>query len=91
MTACWEIEFVHLSRMSGPPSVFLRCPVGLKRAPRSRLVVNATALFETRYMDRAVNRVRDRGKTVSEQDLARLSPSGARAHGDARQVLVRPP
>jgi TnpA family transposase len=38
------------------------------------LVVNAIALFNTRYMDRAVNHVLESGKTVDEQDIGRLSP-----------------
>jgi TnpA family transposase len=38
------------------------------------LVVNAIALFNTRYLDRAVDHVRDTGKTVSDEDVGRLSP-----------------
>ncbi len=38
------------------------------------LVVNAIALFNTRYMDRAVTHVRDTGKTVDDGDVERLSP-----------------
>ena len=38
------------------------------------LVVNAIALFNTRYMDRAVTHVRDTGKTVRDADVERLSP-----------------
>ncbi len=38
------------------------------------LVVNAIALFNTRYMDRAVTHVRDIGKTVDDADVERLSP-----------------
>jgi len=38
------------------------------------LVVNAIALFNTRYLDRAVNHVRDRGKSIHDHELERLSP-----------------
>ena len=38
------------------------------------LVVNAIALFNTRYMDRAVSHVRSRGRTIDDHDLERLSP-----------------
>jgi len=38
------------------------------------LVVNAIALFNTRYMDRAVTHVRDTGKTVDDADVEHLSP-----------------
>ena len=38
------------------------------------LVLNAIALFNTRYLDRAVRYVQDRGKAVDEHDLERLSP-----------------
>jgi len=38
------------------------------------LVVNAIALFNTRYLDRAVNHVRDRGESIDDHDLERLSP-----------------
>ncbi len=38
------------------------------------LVVNAIALFSTRYLDRAVNHVRDRGQSIDDHDLERLSP-----------------
>ncbi len=38
------------------------------------LVVNAIALFNTRYMDRAVSHVRDTGKLVDDGDVERLSP-----------------
>ena len=36
--------------------------------------MNAIALFNTRYMDRAVTHVRDTGKTVDDADVERLSP-----------------
>jgi hypothetical protein len=38
------------------------------------LVVNAIALFNTRYMDRAVSHVRATGKSVDDADVERLSP-----------------
>ena len=38
------------------------------------LVVNAIALFNTRYMDRAVNYVRDHGRTLDDRELEHLSP-----------------
>jgi hypothetical protein len=38
------------------------------------LVVNAIALFNTRYMDRAVNYVRDHGRTLDDRELGYLSP-----------------
>ena len=38
------------------------------------LVVNAIALFNTRYMDRAIGHVRDGDRTVDDRDLERLSP-----------------
>ncbi len=38
------------------------------------LVVNAIALFNTRYMDRAVTHVRGRGRSIDDHDLERLSP-----------------
>ncbi|MGH9279638.1 MAG: Tn3 family transposase [Acidimicrobiales bacterium] len=37
-------------------------------------MVNAIALFNTRYMDRAVSHVRGRGRTIDDHDLDRLSP-----------------
>jgi len=38
------------------------------------LVVNAIALFNTRYMDRAIGHVRDGDRAVDDHDLERLSP-----------------
>jgi TnpA family transposase len=38
------------------------------------LVVNAIALFNTRYMDRAIGHVQDGDRTVDDHDLERLSP-----------------
>ena len=38
------------------------------------LVVNAIALFNTRYMDRAINHVRDSGRMIHDPDIERLSP-----------------
>ncbi len=38
------------------------------------LVLNAIALFNTRYLDRAVRYVQNRGKAVDDHDLERLSP-----------------
>ncbi len=38
------------------------------------LVVNAIALFNTRYMDRAIGHVREGDKTIDDHDLERLSP-----------------
>lgn len=36
--------------------------------------MNAIALFNTRYMDRAIGHVRDGDRTIDDQDLERLSP-----------------
>ena len=38
------------------------------------LVVNAIALFNTRYLDRAIGHVRDGDRTIDDHDLERLSP-----------------
>ncbi|GGS39080.1 hypothetical protein Snoj_28630 [Streptomyces nojiriensis] len=38
------------------------------------LVLNALVLFNTRYMDAAVTRLRADGFEVRDQDVARLSP-----------------
>lgn len=40
------------------------------------LVVNAIVLWNTLYMEAAVNQLRDQGVTVDEEHLARLSPLG---------------
>lgn len=40
------------------------------------LVVNAIILWNTIYMDRAVEEMRQRGMTVLPEDVARLSPIG---------------
>ena len=37
-------------------------------------MVNAIALFNTRYLDRAIGHVRDGNRTVDDRDLERLSP-----------------
>ena len=38
------------------------------------LVLNAVALWNTLYLDRAVSHLRKEGAEVREQDLARVSP-----------------
>ncbi|GAA5062222.1 hypothetical protein GCM10023336_40400 [Streptomyces similanensis] len=38
------------------------------------LVLNALVLFNTRYMDEALNRLRTEGFEVRDEDVARLSP-----------------
>jgi hypothetical protein len=38
------------------------------------LVLNALVLFNTRYMDAAVNKLRADGFDVRDEDVARLSP-----------------
>lgn len=38
------------------------------------LVLNALVLFNTRYMDSAVNQLRADGFDVADEDVARLSP-----------------
>lgn len=38
------------------------------------LVLNALVLFNTRYMDAAVNQLRANGFDVRDEDVARLSP-----------------
>jgi TnpA family transposase len=40
------------------------------------LVVNALVLWNTRYMDAALNYLRSKGKEVKVEDVARLSPLG---------------
>jgi hypothetical protein len=40
------------------------------------LVVNALVLWNTRYMDAALNYLRSKGKEVEVEDVARLSPLG---------------
>jgi len=40
------------------------------------IVLNAVTLWNTRYLDAAVEELRTQGHPVSEQDAARLSPLG---------------
>ncbi|MDQ3978402.1 MAG: transposase [Actinomycetota bacterium] len=53
------------------------------------LVVNAIALFKTRYMERAINHVRDGGKAGRRGHRAPI-PLGPRAHRASWEVLVPP-
>jgi Tn3 transposase DDE domain len=51
-------------------------PPGIDRRHRYGLVVNVIVLWNTIYMDAALNQLRDEGFDVSAEDAARLSPLG---------------
>ena len=51
-------------------------PVPVKLAEEVGLVVNAVALWNTRYLSGAVDQLRAEGVPVKDEDVARLSPLG---------------
>ena len=53
------------------------------------LVVNVVVLWNTLYMDAALAQLRRQGVETKPEDVARLSPLGARAHQLLGTVLVR--
>jgi hypothetical protein len=55
------------------------------------LVLNAVVLFNTRYMDPAVTKLRARGFEVRDEDVARLSPFHPRAREPAELHVMRHP
>ncbi len=58
------------------------------------LVLNAVVLWNTRYMDAALTRLRERGHLVREEDVVRLAPFGfahLNVHGRYTFTLFTPP
>jgi len=80
---------IQLNKGESRHSVAQKVFYGQKGEPRQRyregqeeqlnalgLVVNAIILWNTMYMDRALENMRQRGMTILSEDVARLSPIG---------------
>lgn len=55
------------------------------------LVLNVVVLFNTRYMDAAVNQLRADGFDVRDEDVARLSPFVRQQRSGRQRPVTTPP
>jgi hypothetical protein len=69
------LHFVLLAIIPSPPALFPRgCTSQLNRATYLRLLLNVIAVWNTRYMQAALDHLRTMGYPVLERDLEHLSP-----------------